>query len=69
MDLTPIGRRLENEGFKIVSKDRKLTKEGVITHKIVAESDTLVRTLTPTKVEIHSKIEELTKKDSKSLKF
>lgn len=69
VDLTPVRRRLENEGYKIVSKDRKLTKEGVITRKIVVESDTLRGTLSPTKAELHSKTEELTKKDSKFMEI
>jgi len=65
IDLTPIVRRLENEGYKIVSKDRKLTKDGVITNRVIVESERLRGHLSTTKAELHTKTEELTKKDSK----
>lgn len=65
VDLTPIARRLENEGYKIVSKDRKLTKDGVITKRIIVESERLRGYLSSNKAEFHTKTEELTKKDNK----
>ncbi|HIE41568.1 MAG TPA: hypothetical protein EYP80_02785 [Candidatus Aenigmarchaeota archaeon] len=69
VELTQFARRLEEEGYKIVSKERKLIKEGVITNKIIVESEKLRGYFTPFKAELHTKTEDLSKKDTKLIEI
>jgi hypothetical protein len=69
VDLTPLARRLEEEGYKIINKERKLTKEGVVTNRIFIESDMLRGNFSHYKVELHTKTEDLTKKDTKLIEL
>jgi hypothetical protein len=69
VNLTALGRRLEEEGYKIVSKERKLTKEGVITFRLFIESEKLRGNLTPYKAELRTKTEDLSKEDTKLIEI